>query len=459
MQVQRLLPTPPQANPMINGESPERNMSPPLLPQHLNLPNPHYPRPINRAPPPFLTKYPDINLQMNDILAEIERADSKPVSKEHSCDPPPVTRRTSNATSADNQLPRLAQTPPLRAITARTSVRSFPIQEEPEDDPGAPSKKRVDTRVVWKGGDQAHHDLSPEGRYEEGGQLRYLGGEDEESYTPRSPTSGFPEHYGQRNVTVNDSQTVHTRGRDGPSDQLGLRSFDPAVFEQGQQMLPGSKHPQRKYVKSRRPAQNDHQQPHPQPQSQQPQSQLPQSQQQREQQQSYHPWPQNPRFHDPRESPTPPNDVQYHPSSGHPDDYFDDPVSSYIQSYIQSARPDAPIPPTPHSRTLPPSSLISGGYDYGGKPLPVTYTPVPPTGSPYPFPFSHVRRTQQTSGLPNPPGYDHGSQTVRTQGRNDKPVGPPAREAASSQGDPDGPLDPPPLAQTVDAAAPTPQPK
>ncbi|KAF8230448.1 hypothetical protein L208DRAFT_1400542 [Tricholoma matsutake] len=530
MQVQRLLPTPPQPNPMINrDESPDRDMSPPLPPQHQSPPNPHYPRPINRAPPQFLTKYQDINLQMNDILAEIERTDYTdvqqsqahvsnnsasaypgyprgqsnspprdpavervratersspkevdagqqrrqqalrespkvrdrqqnsptaapfaqapiqqsseqavstpyqnplaPPGEHHSSsgyaprESPPVARRTANATVADNRLPRPAQTPPLQAITARTPDRSLPVQEEPEDDPGAPSKHDVDTREVWQGGDQAHHehhsasptpssDLSPEGEYdgnhphggrvsrtghhddngpvmkhEEGGQLRYSDREDEESYTPRSLAAGLPDqhredYYGPQNVNVKGSQTVRGRGRNGTSDQLGLRSFDPAVFEQDQQMLPmGSEHPIPKYVE-RRPTQN--------------------GQQQHQQQQHYQPQNQNQRFHEPRPSSNQANEAQYRPQA-HPDDfqnYSDDLASAYLQSYIQSARPDAPIPPTPHSQTAAPSPspLILGGH--GAKAL-HPFSPVAPVGSPYPYPYSHVRRVQPTSGHPN----------------------------------------------------------
>ncbi|KAJ7467202.1 hypothetical protein FB451DRAFT_1561079 [Mycena latifolia] len=48
----------------------------------------------------------------------------------------------------------------------------------------------------------------------------------------------------------------------------------------------------------------------------------------------------------------------------------DDADHPAMQTYFNSPQPDAPIPPTPHSQT-----------------------PVPPTGSPYPYPFNHVRRS------------------------------------------------------------------
>ena len=555
LQVQRLLPTPPQPNPMIDrDESPERDISPPLPQQHQNPP--HYPRPINRAPPQFLTKYQDINLQMNDILAEIERTDYNDIQQpqasvpntsasvypgyprgqsnspardpavervratersspkevdagqqrrqqaprespkgrdrqpnspnassftqapaqqasdqvvspsfqgplahpgehhppsgyaQYNRDSPPVNRRTSNVPPAENRLPRPAQTPPLQAISARTPDRSLPVQEETEDDPGAPSKSGVDTREVWQGGDQAHlehrmgpsptpsSDLSPEGGYddnpphggrvsrtghhddkgpvkkhEEGGQHRYPDREEEESYTPRTSNTGLPDnhhddYYGPHNINAKTPQTVRGRGRNGTGDQLGLRSFDSAVFEQDQQMLTmGSEHPPPKYVEPRRPMQNGQ---HQQQQQQQPQSQQQQQQQQqREQQQQHHqpqPQPQNQRFLDSRTPSIHDHELHYRPPQMHPDDfqnYSDDGAAAYLQSYIQSPRPDAPIPPTPHSQTAAPSPLVSGGYD-GGKILP-PFTPIPPPGSPYPYPYSHVLRTQHVPGYPNHP--------------------------------------------------------
>ena len=550
-------------------ESPERNISPPLPQQHSNIPSTHYPRPINRATPQFLTKYQDINLQMNDLLAEIERTDytdiqqpqpsapnnsapvytgyprgqsnspprdpavervratersspkevdagqqrrqqaprespkvrSSPIASsfaqaptqqaseqavspafqgplaspgehhpssgyaQYNRDSPPVARRTS-LPAADNRLSRPEQTPPLQTITARTPDRSLPVQEETEDDPGAPSKNSVDTREVWQGGDQAHHehhmgspptpssDLSPEEGYDahggslnrashhddkdpvkkhdEGGQHRYPEREDEESFTPRLRNTGLPDHhrddyYGPQNINAKTTQTVRGRGRNGTSNQLDLRSFDPPVFEQGQQVLPmgSEQHPPPKYVEQRRPMQNGHQQQQPQqqqpqpqqpqpqhpqpqqPQPQQPQSQQQQHQQQREQQQQQHyqpqPQVQNQRFLDSRTPSNHNHEHQYRPQM-HPDDfqnYSDDGATAYLQSYIQSPRPEAPIPPTPHSQTAAPSPLISGGYDLGGILPP--FTPIPPAGSPYPYPYSHVLRTQHVPGYPNHP--------------------------------------------------------
>ncbi|OSX60704.1 hypothetical protein POSPLADRAFT_1040694, partial [Postia placenta MAD-698-R-SB12] len=67
---------------------------------------------------------------------------------------------------------------------------------------------------------------------------------------------------------------------------------------------------------------------------------------------------------------------------------LEDPTSAYIRSYLQTpgARPNAPIPPTPHSQTAAPSPspLISAMQSE------VEHRQI---GSPYPYPFTHIRRT------------------------------------------------------------------
>jgi hypothetical protein len=78
---------------------------------------------------------------------------------------------------------------------------------------------------------------------------------------------------------------------------------------------------------------------------------------------------------------------------------MNDPTGSYIQAYLQSPRPNAPIPPTPHTNTAAPSpSPLVSGSEAGFKEFP---PPIP--GSPYPYPFSHVRRTHSYSGNPSHP--------------------------------------------------------
>ncbi|KAF8075823.1 hypothetical protein FPV67DRAFT_1406069 [Lyophyllum atratum] len=525
--VQRLLPTPPHPPPNVQDGNPDRHVSPPLPPQHAhNPPNPHYPRPMHRGPPPqFLTKFQNMEQESwemtEELLAEIERADlqhsqaqinpangypigyapnqqnntnspprdpavdrvrtmersspnqpdnvqqqqrrqqaarESPKARErqptspaapssqspehqpspyqsplgtpgehpasgymqYTREPPSTMRRTSNAPPAEIRQPIASlatQTPPLQAITARTPDRSLPVQEELEDEPGTGMKNGAGAREVWQDADDGAHvrhtgpsptpssDLNPEGGYndghagsgmssraghrddtgsssqhEEAGQQRYSDRdrehvEDEGGYTPRSPTAELPEHpptkyYQPQNTNTRPPAqpqpvTARRHTRNGSTDQLGLRSFDPSVFEGDSGVLVmGSDQPPQ-YAEPRRQVQA--QPPQPQPQQ----------------------------YHNSHQY-----SQQYHPSQDDIQQYD----SSYIQAYLQSPRPEAPIPPTPHSQTAAPtpSPLISGDYDGGGKELP-PFSPVLPAGSPYPYPFTHVRRNQTYSGHPNRP--------------------------------------------------------
>ncbi|TFK35068.1 hypothetical protein BDQ12DRAFT_612424 [Crucibulum laeve] len=343
-------------------------------------------------------------------------------------DSPPVLRRTANTANNESRATVSSHTPPLHSI--RTPDRSLPVQEEAEDDVGVSSKDGAGAREPWKNAEQAHiehhrrslspapsSDLNPEGdsqRYDGshphggrdsrsghregdksllekgdvGGDRRYQEREHEdEGYTPRSPTASLPETpqdlYFPPQLGRN-SGTIRAKGRNGSTDQMGMRSLDPTVFEQplsinnSQQPTPLSDHPP-KYVEPRRPTQAQAR-----PQENQPQYQH---------EQRYN--------NDSRASQN-----GYYPPQVYPDDFqYEDTASAYIQAYLQSARPDAPIPPTPRSQTAAPSPspLVSGGYDGGGKELP-PFSPVAPVGSPYPYPFSHVRRNQPLNG-PNRPQF------------------------------------------------------
>lgn len=204
--------------------------------------------------------------------------------------------------------------------------------------------------------------------------------QDEESYTPRSPSVALPPERGvgsrdspghpQQRQHPQHPQQAHAqppriRSRNGVTDALGLRSFDPASFENTIEQL-----------KSPQPEQNH--QPYPVPQ-----------------------------INSPRQIPTP---HQVHsPSHEEHDHFLDDPAAAYYHGYPQSPmashpRPGAPIPPTPHSNTAAPSPspLISGmGRANGHKPVLPPYSPVPPVGSPYPYPYGHIRRGQTYSGSYN----------------------------------------------------------
>ncbi|KAG6910172.1 hypothetical protein DXG01_012621 [Tephrocybe rancida] len=332
-------------------------------------------------------------------------------------DPPVDNRRAINASLA-------TQTPPLQSITTRTPDRSLPVQEELEDEP---AKNGTGTRQAWQEINDGQHvrhtggsptpssDLNPEASYadhhrdgrssrtghreesapsiqqqDNSGQQRYTDRDREQSvsdddingYTPRSPTAELPEHPPTKYysptlaATSRPAQTQVPRRhtRNGSTDQLGLRSFDPAVFEGDTGMLVmGSEMPPQ-YTEPRRQSQ-----PAPAP----PPDHYSNSSHQ----------------YSPQLQPQ----TQYRQNKVHPDEMqqYD---SSYIQAYLQSPRPEAPVPPTPHSQTAAPSPspLLSGNYEGGGKDLP-PFSPVAPVGSPYPYPFNHVRRNQTFSGHPNRP--------------------------------------------------------
>jgi hypothetical protein len=200
--------------------------------------------------------------------------------------------------------------------------------------------------------------------------------QDEESYTPRSPSASLPP---ERSMATRDSpgrsqqrqqpqqpnaQPPRIRSRNGVMDGLGLRSFDAANFGNTLEQL---KTPL---------LENNHR--------------------------SYP----GPQINYPRHVNSP---HQIHsPSHEEPDHFLDDPAAAYY-GYPQSPmtthlRPGAPIPPTPQSHTAAPSPspLISGmGRANGVKPVLPPYSPVPPVGSPYPHPFGHIRRGQSYTGSHN----------------------------------------------------------
>jgi hypothetical protein len=341
---------------------------------------------------------------------------------------PPLLRRSSNAQVADlsaataRTTPPVAikhaiHTPPLQAIKTRSPDRSLPVQEEPEEDVAV--SKQNGTRDKWKGNDHVHHendaigddlrrmgsptpssDLHPEGhtsRFDNHGGVdnRASHREDddetlieqgtvgrkhddsrdsgEEGFTPRSPSTTLPNDSQARIFAPNSStwQPIRVKNRIGATDQLGLRGFETAVG-----VLP--KTSTRSPAPSR-PVETEQSRRHSQQPLQQPQPPPPPPQYNRSEQ----------------------GHVQYQPPPIQPFDelqsFFDDPTSAYLRAYLQSPRPNAPIPPTPNSQTAAPSPspLLSGMQS-----IP-PYSPVPPVGSPYPFPFSHVRRPLAYSGSAN----------------------------------------------------------
>ena len=328
---------------------------------------------------------------------------------------PPVLRRSGNSEIRPN--PSMAsQTPPLQAIPARTTDRSLPVQEEDE----VTSKNGTGSHENWQGKEkiveQQFHspsssppNVNPEGnsqRYDSTTRSRDTGpgpredeklkkseetpvqyGEstsEEGGYTPRSPTAGLPEEgliqpYFSQNISNRVPVPIPMRGkaRNGSTDQI-MRGLESALFDKQSPASQLSQHVAQterppNYVEQRRPSEVE---PPPPP---------------THQYQQYSPQPEyiyNHERHSDQNSPYPPPQV-------YPDDfpsYGEDSTSAYIQSYLQSSRPDAPIPPTPHSQTAAPSpSPLVSGYGTGKQ-----YRPMRAGGSPYPFPFGHVRRNRQS---------------------------------------------------------------
>ena len=343
---------------------------------------------------------------------------------------PPHLRRSSNAQVPDASSairatpPATAKlsthTPPLQVFKTRSPDRSLPVQEETEDyvEPNPQGGSR--DRDAWQsGGDHVHDDqethdddlgrlgsptpssdLHPEGhasRFDSRGVLdnRTEHREDddetlieqspsrshdstreseEDSFTPRSPSTTLPDETQDRPYTQNTGKrhSVRVKSRAGVTDQLGMRGFETAVYEQGS-IAPKAA---TQVPVGARPTETDHGRHH----THQPSQQV------------YHQYNRSDQGY-----------AQYQPPPAGFDDFqsfFDDPTSAYLRAFLQSPRPNAPIPPTPHTHTAAPSPspLISGLQS-----MP-PYSPIPPAGSPYPFPFSHVRRqhaypNQTRSGL------------------------------------------------------------
>ncbi|KAJ2912251.1 hypothetical protein MD484_g8162, partial [Candolleomyces efflorescens] len=370
-------------------------------------------------------------------------------------DSPGVPRRAGNiGTDPRSSLSYNNQTPPLQSSVARTPDKTLPLQEEAEDEFGPSSKgpwKETGLGALDRiSSPTPSSDLNPDGnsqRYDRhngrGDPLNGRGieenapqskasdstnrysdkdGEDSGSYTPRSPTANLPDHrshekyYQHPNQRTSPKVSSRVKSRNGSIDGLGLRTIDPSAFEAN---APSSAAPsttpseRSSYIDHRQQQDNQYAPPkqvyQPQTQTQAPNpnpsySNYSQGLAPRSPQASH-------RTFSERQAPPPPASVPpqpNYPKNGYydqaqvyPDDfqnYSEDPASfSYLHAYLASPRPDAPIPPTPHSQSAAPSpSPFPNGY--GGKAMP--YSPIAPVGSPYPYPFTHVRRNP-----PAPTGF------------------------------------------------------
>ncbi|KAL0948798.1 hypothetical protein HGRIS_008928 [Hohenbuehelia grisea] len=385
---------------------------------------------------------------------------------------PPIARR---GTITDPRGVTAGQTPPV-VQAARSPDRSLPVQEEAEDDAHVVAQQRASerrerspsresARDTWHERDLDHNDshrmdlvspapssdIQPVGpRYDvshiPGGRESRAGfhddaeiqqqqkSSDDDSFTPRSPTADLPPDAHDQAATngftaqqdaSGNYQTIRaTKHRNGVMDQYNLRSLDPSVFAQ----------------------QSNGSEASPSPAVQQQQHQTPPEQHRKpvlqRSQTDYH---QNVHH---LERPNGVHQYSYPDVNGNyagalassgpsvgqgqvhiPDDMqslWEYPTSAYIHSFVQSPRPNAPIPPTPHSQTAAPSpspyvdgmSVIQGMLndarvkdgDNGEQDIEprhrMPYSPIAPAGSPYPYPFTHVRRAQSYSNQhPNRPFF------------------------------------------------------
>ena len=384
-----------QAFPQGQSHSPERRMSPL---QHSPLIIPGEPHPSS-----YLAQYNAREAAAAAAAASVRRAQNNEARL--------------NAPAIQGQS---GQT-----IAARTPDRSLPVQEEDE----VASKNNTGTNVsnAWQMKEgiaedafrapspTPSSDLNPEGnvqRYEphqvnahqathpdeekavpiqdEDAHPKYPdrdSTEEEGSYTPRSPTAGLPEdnHFSGQNIPVRVPVPVshRSKGRNGATEHV-MRGLETTLLEQQQQQKAPTAPVLQGQVPSERPPQyaDQRQQPpsigNPNPNGHQYQNYSPAQEYSTNQ------------GHGTQLSPS---DERYISPQVYPDDfhsYGEDSTSAYIQSYLGSPRPDAPIPPTPHSQTAAPSP--SPYYpSYVPKDMPVPSRRFH-AGSPYPYPFNHVRR-------------------------------------------------------------------
>nr|VWO94561.1 Uncharacterized protein [Ganoderma boninense] len=266
---------------------------------------------------------------------------------------PPASSKLATGTNTSTH------TPPLQVMGSRPLDRSLPLQE-PEEDNGhdddddepeytdrhhgspLPSSDlyadshttRYDTRHDRRDDDD-DETLNEEGEEQ---IQQNKNGEDSESgsgFTPRSPSTTLPERtpatYGapQTSQYAENQKTIRAaKHRSGPTDQLGMRSFDLTMFERdtvnslrnsGAQDAPPNA--------ARERASQSPQQPPPAPQPEFSRQQVPQ--------------------YDPRQYPISLNNVLdqrvgygWNHSSVQSDDMqslFDDPTSSYLQTFLRSA--------------------------------------------------------------------------------------------------------------------------
>lgn len=311
-----------------------------------------------------------------------------------------------------------SQTPPLQNVPTRTPDRSLPVQEEDEvtaknnggawqinDQPTAeqhfrssptPSSdlnsdsgnQRFDSGI---GAHSNHRDEDQLSHKHENNHAQYAkrdtSPDEDGSYTPRSPTTGLPEadsfYANQGHATVNAALPApRAKARNGSLDQIMLE-LESSIQESS---APHTPPPQQSTDRSPNYPADVRQQ------SGNGSALYP----------NYPPSETNGYNPGHQEHDSGNNGNRYIPPRVYPDDFHSNGeespahlVHSFFRQYHMSPRPDAPIPPTPHSQTAAPSPspLLS---EYGREML--AHRALRAAGSPYPFPYNHVRRNRQMAG-------------------------------------------------------------
>ena len=327
---------------------------------------------------------------------------------------PPVVRRPTINEGRLNPSMAGQTAPPAQAIPVRNPDRSLPVQEEDE----VSSKNGTSPPSNWndKPNEQAYRspspkpssDLSPEvnnqrfdnnplpdnqpglrdeekpATHHDEPHVQYVehdSTEEEGSYTPRSPSVGLPDnheiYYPGQNIPIRVPVPVSVRGRRNGSTEHVMRGLESTLMDASPTTAP----PQQSQPSERPP-----QYPDP--------RQLPG-------QRNHHHFPAYPNSddyayaHDLQQN----QNTKFTEPQVYPDDfhsYGEESTSAYIHPYYQqSLRPDAPEPPTPHTQTAAPSPSPQLSGLNGGGPKDLPYRPLRAAGSPYPYPFNHMRRNRQ----------------------------------------------------------------
>ena len=320
----------------------------------------------------------------------------------------PLTRKPPPSNSVDVGSPR--DTPPnpnklsnqSPPVLSRPPDRSLPVQEEPEEDLG--HEHTESTKRDYLG--SRHTSPTPldiygeNGRYdsrdeddvtlnEEGDDHQQEQSEDESSgFTPRSPSTSLPDHpvFANQYTNGDNQRTIRAKPRAGSTDQLGMRGFDAALFEDSTL----------KSLRTNGDVQTNGASRQAQPSRSPPQPQAPPAQAQ-QYRQNHQDNIQRQQFAGHAALNQLSEQYMHYGSSSLPtylpgleefQNSLEDPTSAYLQNFFQSPkmRPGAPIPPTPHSQTAAPSPSPA----ISATPSITEFRQV---GSPYPYPFGHIRRT------------------------------------------------------------------